>query len=42
MTVSPGRSSLPGATVVEGDVTVCVFSREASCLELVLLLVKII
>ena len=36
MTVSPGGSFPLGATVVDGGVNFCVFSREARRLELVL------
>ena len=36
MTVSPGRSFPLGATVVDGGVNFCVFSREARRLELLL------
>jgi isoamylase len=36
MTVPSGRSFPPGATVVEGGVNFCVFSRKASAIELLL------
>src|SRR5215469_15405989 len=36
MTVSPGRSSPVGATLLDGGVNFCVFSRKASAVELLL------
>jgi hypothetical protein len=36
MTVAPGQSFPLGATVVDGGVNFCVFSREASAIELLL------